>query len=111
MELDCQKCGACCFESDVLLNEHEVEYFARRPQLAGLVAPYDGHAGHRLYFLRRSRETDVCLAFRGQLGDCACGIYAERPWLCRELEAGSDYCLAARRRMGLDVPADAGTQP
>jgi Fe-S-cluster containining protein len=46
----------------------------------------------------------ACVAFTGKLGG-ACGgtIYAERPSVCREYEAGGDLCRQARQKAGLPV--------
>jgi uncharacterized protein len=44
----------------------------------------------------------VCAALTGKLGKrVACDVYAERPALCRQFEAGSPECLQARRALGL----------
>jgi Fe-S-cluster containining protein len=60
-----------------------------------------------LRFMRREPGTDRCAALKGSLGDCRCGIYVERPALCRDFAAGSEDCRAARRKRGLaaDEPA------
>jgi Fe-S-cluster containining protein len=45
-----------------------------------------------------------CVAFRDRLEDegCGCSIYAARPDICRDFQAGSPDCLAARRRRGIE---------
>jgi Fe-S-cluster containining protein len=45
-----------------------------------------------------------CVAFGDRLADggCGCSIYEARPDICREFQAGSLDCLAARRRRGMD---------
>jgi len=47
-----------------------------------------------------------CAALHGDGHDATfhCVIYEDRPRACRELEAGSDNCLFARRRVGFDYP-------
>jgi Fe-S-cluster containining protein len=46
----------------------------------------------------------ICTAFTGSVGQaCACGIYADRPDLCRKFEAGDTLCRAARQKAGLPV--------
>lgn len=43
-----------------------------------------------------------CVALQGDVGGrCGCRIYADRPALCREFEAGSPECLQARTAAGL----------
>jgi hypothetical protein len=66
---------------------------------AGLVVEVTAHTC-------RMRGTDHasprCAALTGRIGErAACGIYEWRPSPCREFEAGSDACDAARRRHGL----------
>lgn len=104
MSLDCQSCGACCVGSDVLLGEGEAARFATDSRLAGLVVLRTVRPGVSLPFLKRTADTDTCVAFAGPLGRCRCTIYEHRPFLCRDLEPGSEYCLEARRRAGMDQP-------
>jgi Fe-S-cluster containining protein len=100
----CLSCGACCasFRVDFAVEE------------------LGGHGGHVpdgltvevTAFTSRMRGTDHarprCAALTGQLGQrVACGIYEWRPSPCREFEAGSDSCHAARARHGLAPLSDA----
>jgi Fe-S-cluster containining protein len=103
VEYDCRKCGACCYGSDVLLDQDEVCHFSARTDLLPLIHRHERTAAPPLHFMKRSQRTDCCLALDGTLRDCSCSIYAQRPRLCRELEPGTEYCLAARRRMGIDA--------
>jgi Fe-S-cluster containining protein len=43
-----------------------------------------------------------CIALREDAGGSGCSIYEVRPDICREFEAGSPDCRAARRRRGLE---------
>ena len=94
----CLSCGACCasFRVDFAVDELEDEG-GRVP--GGLAVEVTSHTC-------RMRGTDHspprCAALTGQLGrQVACGIYEWRPSPCREFEAGSDACQAARARHGL----------
>ena len=52
------------------------------------------------------RADGTCGFLRGTPGDrVRCGIYDVRPTLCRVFAAGSEFCLASRRELGLPVPA------
>jgi hypothetical protein len=45
---------------------------------------------------------DRCVALIGEIGVAtACGVYADRPVVCRDCEPGDEACLMARRRFGL----------
>lgn len=100
----CQTCGACCasFRVDFSVLEHE-EHGGRVP--AGLAVEVTDSTC-------RMRGTDHarprCAALVGKVGEKAiCGIYEWRPSPCREFEEGSDACVQARRRHGLDfLPVD-----
>jgi Fe-S-cluster containining protein len=46
----------------------------------------------------------VCMALEGRVGQAvACTIYKDRPTLCSATPAGSELCLAARRRWNLPI--------
>jgi len=56
----------------------------------------------RGYFARSMRmQGGRCIAYRDDAGDGlpGCSIYGVRPDVCRDFEAGSDGCSAARRRL------------
>jgi len=45
-----------------------------------------------------------CAALTGEIGRRAqCSVYANRPLVCREFQAGSDDCIMVRRSFGLPV--------
>lgn len=100
---DCQACGACCAEFDVLLDDGEADRLSQLPRPHKLVVQHPLSSGQQLQFLRRDGLTARCVALAGPLGACRCVIYPHRPHLCREFEAGSDQCLAARRAHGFTV--------
>lgn len=91
---DCDDCGACCRE-------------------AFDAVPADGGALPADLLWRLDAEfTSVRRVPQGRGTRCACLIgdgsthpfrcvhYATRPDACRELDAGSENCLLARRRVG-----------
>lgn len=90
---DCQACGACCREGyDTVEIDEDEPLVTARPELVAR-GPFG-----RLN-LKRDGPRCACLAVDGAA--FACRIYRERPTPCRDLEAGSEACLTARRRVGL----------
>jgi uncharacterized protein len=94
----CLACGACC-------ASFRVDFAVEELDSNGGHVP-DGLAAEVTSFTCRMRGTDHarprCAALTGQLGQhVACGIYEWRPSPCREFEAGSSACDAARARHGL----------
>lgn len=94
----CLACGACC-------ASFRVDFAVEELSSSGGHVP-DGLAVEVTSFTCRMRGTDHarprCAALTGQLGQrVACGIYEWRPSPCREFEAGSSACNAARARHGL----------
>ena len=94
----CLTCGACCasFRVDFAIDEWAG---AGGAVPEGLAEPIAAHTC-------RLRGTDHspprCAALTGTVGmRTRCAIHEWRPSPCREFEAGSDACLAARRRHGL----------
>ena len=101
--LDCRTCGACCYGDEMWIH---------------VMAPDDDRLGddrvrHLTVLTRHGRgyvarsmkmEGGRCVAFRDRLpdGGCGCSIYENRPDICREFEAGTPDCLAARRRRGME---------
>ena len=97
---DCCSCGACCCVGlDVLLMPDEARYFQAHSELLALTLEHQRVAAPSLWFMKKD-TTGRCVALTGALGDCYCTIYDRRPSLCRELEPGTEHCLAARRQMG-----------
>jgi Fe-S-cluster containining protein len=102
LELDCIACTACCHDSQVLLDEADLERFRAggRPELA------------KPPFVRRHRDGRIMLRLlsvpdprpgrstrcRELGGDGRCGIYELRPDNCRAFVRGSEACLAAREQ-------------
>lgn len=98
----CQRCGACCASYVVAFHWMDA---ATHAVPEALTAPHDAHrAAMRGTFHRTPR----CVALQGDIGgETACGIYANRPSPCRELDASwehgaaSPQCDRARARHGL----------
>jgi Fe-S-cluster containining protein len=90
---DCLVCGGCCAWSEtwpVLMGERDgegipddlIDFENRRMQ----------SWGHR------------CAALEGEIGVCVgCSVYATRPLVCREFQAGSADCLMVRRKLGFGI--------
>lgn len=94
----CLRCGACCAAFRVDFSVHELDAHGGTVP-AGLAVELNAT-------LARLRGTDHlpprCAALTGRIGQhVQCGIYAERPGPCRELEPGGAACGRARARHGL----------
>jgi Fe-S-cluster containining protein len=101
---DCATCGACCREAfDTVPVEADDDHtVATRPDWVH-TAP-DGWREIR----RVPSPTGCGTRCAALTGDGAAGtpfrcvIYADRPQACSGLEAGSEACRFARRRVGLE---------
>jgi hypothetical protein len=91
----CATCGACCREGyDSVTVEADDPVVAKHPALI---------VRHPTY-LEIARDGARCTALRGGAGAAYhCVIYDDRPTCCRDLEAGGEHCLTARRRVGLSI--------
>jgi Fe-S-cluster containining protein len=91
IELDCLECGACCHQSNVVLDEDD---FARWRE-AGRKDLFD-----KAYLKKKNGRVTLRFLENGRcrnLGrDNKCGIYAIRPDNCSVFVVGSECCLAAR---------------
>jgi hypothetical protein len=92
IQLDCLECAACCHESNVVLDEADLERFREggRPDLLGRA------------YIKRARDGRITLRF-AETGKCQhlgrdkkCRVYTIRPDNCRAFVVGSEACLAAR---------------
>ncbi len=81
-ETTCTSCDACCCRLEVMLvSETGVpENFIQED-------PWGGRTMARL-------DDGWCAAL--DRDSMRCMIYAQRPWICREFEMGSDDCLSTR---------------
>ena len=89
--LDCLACGACCKDNLVILEEVDLERFAkaRREDLGK--APYTRKKDGQLV-LRLLKSKDC----RHLGSDNKCGIYEIRPDACSTFPMGSECCLFSR---------------
>ena len=104
---DCVTCGACCCNPDV---NRELEYLdyveidprvriMRKPELLRRLVVLDDKLRPHMRLGHHQR----CVALKGRLGvEVGCGIYLDRPTVCREFEAGSKDCKKYRRERGID---------
>jgi Fe-S-cluster containining protein len=89
----CQSCGACCSYSSSW-PRFSLEDDAA---LARIPAKYVAASGSGM-----ACTGDRCTALRGEVGKAtACGIYADRPDVCRACEPGDEACSMARAHHGL----------
>ncbi|MBE0612221.1 MAG: YkgJ family cysteine cluster protein [Burkholderiales bacterium] len=93
MDFDCLACGACCAYSDTW------PAFIGDGDGAGIPDEFvDFEHGRMQCYGNR------CAALTGEIGRSAqCGVYANRPLVCREFQAGSIDCLMVRRNFDLAV--------
>ncbi|MFO0745017.1 MAG: YkgJ family cysteine cluster protein [Myxococcota bacterium] len=104
---DCQACGACCRSPRYNRERGIVDYVQVFPtdvlfRLRGLRAMWTVRNGDGEWHMRLA-EDGRCAVLRGEIGvHATCGIYEVRPQVCRNLEPGSDKCVAARIERGLD---------
>ena len=89
---DCETCGGCCAWSaswPVFIGDGD-----------GRGIPEDViDFEHGRMLSHGSR----CAALEGQLGRrVSCSVYANRPLVCREFQAGSDDCLMVRKALRLE---------
>lgn len=98
----CQSCGACCETYRVSFYWAEATERGIPDAMLEQLTPW--HA-----CLRGTNDTKPrCAALTGQVGvHVACGMYAQRPSPCREVEIGDERCRRARARHGLPALADA----
>jgi Fe-S-cluster containining protein len=89
--IDCISCGACCAYSEFW------PAFIGDGDAAGIPDELiDSGRGRMLC------HGDRCSALVGALGRrVQCSVYANRPLVCREFQAGSDECIMVRRSFGL----------
>jgi Fe-S-cluster containining protein len=112
MEHPCLSCGACCAFFRVAFHWSEAE-----PSLGGVVPAELAEKldPHRLAMRGTSASQPRCTALRGTVGVAAqCGIYPQRPSVCREVAPSWEFGEASRQcdkareahRLPLLQPAD-----
>ncbi len=101
----CLTCGACCAFSRVSFHRTELRGFGGRtpPEITGPRPTPEHH-----HLLGTDGPAPRCVALEGTVGVATrCGIYEDRPSVCRGVEPGTPWCDAARERHGM-APLGAG---
>ena len=110
---DCMSCGRCCFgkRDYVQVFAHDAARLgvARTAELVASAVSESpatvGRASEPQRFMRMTQGR--CVALRTDVPNrFSCGVYEDRPTLCRALEPGSAPCLEARARGGLGPASD-----
>jgi Fe-S-cluster containining protein len=110
---DCQACGACCCNTQRNRDLGTLEY-VEVTATDGLFTQSSDvlerltvrNAEGRLH-LRMIGDDQRCASLDGDVGEgVSCEIYALRPSGCREVEAGDDECIRARKMHGLPLTSD-----
>lgn len=95
----CLSCGACCssFRVTFYWAESSAHPLGHVPvELTSPVGPVTR------CMQGTDSSTPCCVALHGRVGDCvSCGIYEQRPSVCREVQPGDKFCHKARLRHGL----------
>jgi uncharacterized protein len=93
VNFDCLKCGACCKDNEVILQEHDLQRFveAGRAELAR--PPLARKRSDGKIVLTLLKPSKNCHHLRG---DLKCSIYALRPDPCSSFPVASEGCLFAR---------------
>lgn len=96
----CTQCGACC-------AAYRVSFYWAEADVLGLGEQHYERLSPLLACLRGTAAEPVrCATLDGEIGKAVrCGIYAQRPSPCREVQVGDDRCRRARARHGL-APCD-----
>ncbi|HMJ08266.1 MAG TPA: YkgJ family cysteine cluster protein, partial [Pyrinomonadaceae bacterium] len=98
---DCVSCGACCaYLLFVPVSRADSE---RLNEFVEITLDDSEHQIAIDRVLPRNAESGHCVNLSGTLGEQAgCTIYAERPKVCHDFDAGSDRCHEYRRIYGLE---------
>lgn len=99
---DCIPCGACCVYGLVIPIERRApEPLERYVEVTLDDAP---EVVVERVFERNERD-GRCSNLVGEVGtEIGCTVYADRPQICRDFDAGSDRCFGHRRMYGIDPP-------
>jgi Fe-S-cluster containining protein len=107
---ECIKCGACCayfFDEDLweetgrrgvgmFIADDEVSQIPPSTRRSLVVEHPVGCSFDRWLRGRKVGDRYQCKALDGEIGNCKCSIYKNRPETCREFELGGEKCLKAR---------------
>ncbi|WP_035853818.1 YkgJ family cysteine cluster protein [Deefgea rivuli] len=86
--ISCSSCKACCCQLEVMLIAGDDDVPAEFIEIDA----WGGEIMHRLadgWCAALNRSTMLCT------------IYEQRPWICREYEAGDSDCMEQRKRIPL----------
>ncbi len=92
----CQQCGACC-------AAFRVSFYWAEAEARGLPdAAIERVTPHLACLAGTNQQHPRCVALAGEVGKgVTCGLYAQRPSPCREVQPGDEKCEEARARHGL----------
>ena len=98
-DYDCLDCGACCGCYPIFVSESDAE---KEPKIKeeGILEKNFLRTEQRAYRLYPLPFLKACPFLRE---DKLCRIYETRPEVCRKFEAGSEQCIEARRRLGINT--------
>lgn len=90
----CQQCGACCAYFRVSFYWAEADDAPGGMVPVGLTQPLTPHLR---CMQGTSERSPRCTALQGTIGQgVSCGIYAQRPSSCKDVNPGDAKCLKAR---------------
>ena len=95
-ELDCVKCGACCFGHRVRVDPEDEARLSVDEVLR--LTEIDEETDERSM---KWAAHGGCVALRIEGGGYYCSIYERRPQVCIAYERGGRRCLEWRERKGL----------
>lgn len=96
-EYDCTQCGACCRSFPIFASEADA---VREPMIRQEARRLPEHleTTDKAYQLFPLPFHTRCPYLKD---DELCRIYQSRPSVCRQFESGSEQCIEARRRQGI----------
>jgi Fe-S-cluster containining protein len=104
-EFDCLSCGACCRNrrpDTILVPEADLVRWRAAGRNDLVAQTVTGHFSQQAFATRPHLAPDgstqgfACVHLGTRENPHACAIYEQRGTTCREFEAGSPQCLAAR---------------
>jgi Fe-S-cluster containining protein len=95
-DLDCTRCGACCFGHRVVLDPEDEARLSVDEVLSLTLVDAEGRER-----VMRSLRDGRCIALREEDGRFLCSIYDRRPRVCVEFDRGGRRCLEWRERGAL----------
>jgi uncharacterized protein len=87
---DCMKCGACCYDNKVVIDDEDHKRFLDGGR-SDLLRRLSRRAGLRLLPLVRDDEKP-CVHLKKKM----CTIYDVRPNMCRDFPVGTEQCMTSR---------------